>query len=141
MLRCDCAKLPASSLASVEADTYWCLTKLLDNIQARCVCVCVCVCLCSVLCALCMCMHALLRLSITYAYLTRSKSHAFVRARPLHVLTCLRIRAHNSTPQDHYTFSQPGLQRMVLRLEDLVVRLDRELHDHFVEQVCACVRA
>jgi hypothetical protein len=52
----------------VEADAYWCLTKLLDNIQ------------------------------------------------------------------DHYTFGQPGLQRMTLRLEDLVHRLDNELHAHFMEQ-------
>lgn len=33
--------------------------------------------------------------------------------------------------QDHYTSSQPGLQRMVLRLEDLVHRIDNELHEHF----------
>ena len=33
--------------------------------------------------------------------------------------------------QDHYTSSQPGLQRMVLRLEDLVHRIDSELHEHF----------
>lgn len=52
----------------VEADSYWCLTKLLDNIQ------------------------------------------------------------------DHYTSSQPGLQRMVLRLEDLIHRLDKELHDHLNEE-------
>ncbi len=36
--------------------------------------------------------------------------------------------------QDHYTFSQPGLQRMILRLEDLVHRLDKELHDHFAAE-------
>lgn len=35
--------------------------------------------------------------------------------------------------QDHYTFSQPGLQRMVLRLEDLVTRLDPVLANHFKE--------
>ncbi len=52
----------------MEADAYWCLTKLLDNIQ------------------------------------------------------------------DHYTFSQPGLQRMVLRLEDLVKRHDSDLHAHFMEE-------
>jgi TBC1 domain family member 2 len=52
----------------VEADAYWCLTKLLDNIQ------------------------------------------------------------------DHYTFSQPGLQRMILRLEDLVQRVDRPLHEHFLAE-------
>ena len=31
----DAAKLPAEALAAAEADTYWCLTKLLDNIQVR----------------------------------------------------------------------------------------------------------
>jgi hypothetical protein len=54
--------------ANVEADAYWCLTKMLDNIQ------------------------------------------------------------------DHYTFGQPGLQRMTLRLEDLVHRLDNELFTHFQAQ-------
>ena len=33
--------------------------------------------------------------------------------------------------QDHYTFSQPGLQRMVLRLEDLMRRHCPSLNDHF----------
>jgi hypothetical protein len=36
--------------------------------------------------------------------------------------------------QDHYTFSQPGLQRMIGRLEDLVHRLDNELHAHFLKE-------
>jgi len=65
VLRCDAAQLDAQVLSDVEADAYWCLTKLLDGIQ------------------------------------------------------------------DHYTFSQPGLQRMVLRLEDLMNRIDAELHSHF----------
>mmetsp|Transcript_22823 Transcript_22823/g.31302 ORF Transcript_22823/g.31302 Transcript_22823/m.31302 type:complete len:458 (+) Transcript_22823:52-1425(+) len=67
-LRCDVASLDAAVLADIEADVYWCFSKLLDNIQ------------------------------------------------------------------DHYTFSQPGLQRMVLRLEDLVHRLDSELHKHFMTE-------
>ena len=54
--------------ACVEADAYWCLAKLLDNIQ------------------------------------------------------------------DHYTFGQPGLQRMIQRLEDLIHRLDNELFMHFQTQ-------
>lgn len=29
--------------------------------------------------------------------------------------------------QDHYTFAQPGIQRMVQKLEELVERLDAEL--------------
>jgi TBC1 domain family member 2 len=65
VMRCDTEKIEMKVLTDVEADSYWCLTKLLDNIQ------------------------------------------------------------------DHYTFSQPGLQRMMLRLEDLVHRLDADLHDHF----------
>ena len=36
--------------------------------------------------------------------------------------------------QDHYTFAQPGLQRMVSRLEDLTRRLDLELHNHLVQE-------
>ena len=36
--------------------------------------------------------------------------------------------------QDHYTFSQPGIQRMVLRLEELVRRIDATLADHLAEQ-------
>jgi hypothetical protein len=36
--------------------------------------------------------------------------------------------------QDHYTFSQPGLQRMILRLEDLTHRLDNELHQHLMNE-------
>jgi len=36
--------------------------------------------------------------------------------------------------QDHYTFSQPGLQRMVLRLEDLMRRTCPALNDHFIEE-------
>ena len=32
--------------------------------------------------------------------------------------------------QDHYTPSQPGIQRMVTKLEELVKRMDRPLYDH-----------
>ncbi len=63
--RCDAEAVDSKIMMDVEADSYWCLTKLLDNIQ------------------------------------------------------------------DHYTSSQPGLQRMVLRLEDLVHRMDNDLHVHF----------
>ncbi len=58
--------LPSESIFhEIEADVYWCLTKLLNNIQ------------------------------------------------------------------DHYTAMQPGLQRMTLRLEDLVRRIDAKLYKHF----------
>lgn len=63
-LRCDVGALEADTLQNIEADAYWCLTKLLDYIQ------------------------------------------------------------------DHYTSAQPGIQRMVLRLEDLVRRVDLPLHAH-----------
>lgn len=36
--------------------------------------------------------------------------------------------------QDHYTFAQPGLQRMVARLEGLTQRIDIELHAHLVKE-------
>ena len=68
VLRCDIALLDEQIVLNVEADAYWCLTKLLDHIQ------------------------------------------------------------------DHYTSSQPGLQRMILRLEDLVQRTDEPMHNHFMEQ-------
>ena len=35
--------------------------------------------------------------------------------------------------QDHYTADQPGVQRMVMRLEELVRRIDNNLCDHFME--------
>ncbi|UIZ24137.1 hypothetical protein KXD40_008130 [Peronospora effusa] len=65
---CDLSKVSDENLRIVEADSYWCLTKLLDDIQ------------------------------------------------------------------DHYTFAQPGLQRMVQRMEDLVHRCDAELFEHIVER-------
>jgi hypothetical protein len=35
--------------------------------------------------------------------------------------------------QDHYTADQPGVQRMVMRLEELVRRIDGNLCEHFME--------
>ena len=32
--------------------------------------------------------------------------------------------------QDHYTFAQPGIQRMVFKLSHLVKRIDAPLHQH-----------
>jgi len=61
----DTSALPRALLDEVEADTYWCLTKLLDGIQ------------------------------------------------------------------DHYTTSQPGLQKMVFQLQAVVNRIDAPLHAHF----------
>jgi hypothetical protein len=36
--------------------------------------------------------------------------------------------------QDHYTFAQPGIQRMVFRLKEIVQRIDRPLHAHLASQ-------
>ncbi|TYZ59246.1 hypothetical protein PybrP1_007887 [[Pythium] brassicae (nom. inval.)] len=65
---CELAEVSDEALQTVEADSYWCLTKLLDGIQ------------------------------------------------------------------DHYTFAQPGLQRMVQRMEELVHRCDSDLFKHIVER-------
>ncbi|KAF0720614.1 Aste57867_171 [Aphanomyces stellatus] len=65
--KCDMTQISDEIVQEIEADSYWCLTKLLDDIQ------------------------------------------------------------------DHYTFSQPGLQRMVQRMEDLVRRCDSDLYTHIVE--------
>jgi hypothetical protein len=34
---------------------------------------------------------------------------------------------------EHYTFAQPGIQKMVFKLEELIKRLDQKLHHHIVE--------
>ncbi|CAH9101439.1 unnamed protein product [Cuscuta europaea] len=62
------ADLPAEKISNVEADCYWCLTKLLD---------------------------------------------------------CM---------QDHYTFAQPGIQRLVFKLKELVRRIDEPILRHMEEQ-------
>lgn len=62
------SKLSDATLLRVEADCYWCLSKLLDGIQ------------------------------------------------------------------DHYTFAQPGIQRLVFRLEELVKRIDEPVLKHVREQ-------
>ena len=64
----DVAAVAPATLAEVEADTFWCLSKLIDSIQ------------------------------------------------------------------DHYTFAQPGIQRMVFKLKELTARIDGKLHAHLMEQ-------
>ena len=59
-------KLDEAIQWSIEADTFWCLTRLLDTIQ------------------------------------------------------------------DHFTFAQPGIQRQVQALEDIVKRVDAQLHEHLI---------
>jgi len=63
----DVEAIPPYVLAQVEADSFWCLTKLLDSVQ------------------------------------------------------------------DHYTFAQPGIQRMVFKLKELVARIDSKLHAHLID--------
>jgi len=66
---CDVSTaLPSEKLKEVEADSYWCMSKLLDGIQ------------------------------------------------------------------DHYTFAQPGIQRMIHRLKELIGRIDAPLSRHLGEQ-------
>jgi len=64
----DVSKIPPSKLEFMEADCFWCLSKLLDGIQ------------------------------------------------------------------DHYTFAQPGIQRMTVKLKDLINRIDAPLGRHLEEQ-------
>jgi len=70
----DVDEVPPAMLAQVEADAYWCLSKLLDSIQ------------------------------------------------------------------DHYTFAQPGIQRMVFKLKEIVARIDAPLHAHLAEQGLAFIQ-
>eukprot|EP01119_Soliformovum_irregulare_P004473 TRINITY_DN1548_c0_g1_i2.p1 TRINITY_DN1548_c0_g1~~TRINITY_DN1548_c0_g1_i2.p1 ORF type:complete len:619 (-),score=107.50 TRINITY_DN1548_c0_g1_i2:889-2745(-) len=64
----DLDEIATSDLRLIEADTYWCLTKLLDGIQ------------------------------------------------------------------DNYTFSQPGIQRMIHKLSELVHRIEVPLYEHLRQQ-------
>ena len=64
----EVSSIPKEILDQVEADSYWCFTKLLDNIQ------------------------------------------------------------------DHYTFSQPGIQRMLFTLSELIKRIDPDLSQHFEDE-------
>ena len=64
----ELAQLPAHALAALEADTFWCLSWLLDGIQ------------------------------------------------------------------DNYIFAQPGIQRQIRRMGELVARIDAPLHAHLAEQ-------
>jgi len=64
----DADKITSDELTIIEADTFWCLSKVLDEIQ------------------------------------------------------------------DHYTFAQPGIQRMVFKLNELVERIDAPVHSHLKSQ-------
>lgn len=65
---CQVDKIDVNILAKVEADSYWCLTKLLDGIQ------------------------------------------------------------------DHYTFAQPGIQRMLAQLRELLEKINSSLCSHLADQ-------
>jgi TBC1 domain family member 2 len=95
----DVSRLSEAVLQQVEADVYWCMTKLLDNIQV--------------------CGRApklLPRLCGTGAC-GREEG-------------CLSPAVFSTCRQDHYTFSQPGLQVLIHRLAELVERHDAALHHH-----------
>jgi len=100
VLRCDVATLEPAALMHVEADAYWCLTKLMDNIQDH---------------------------------------YTFDQVRPWRDVgggaraPCSLLSRWSPSPPP-FSCRQPGVQRMVRRLEDLVHRLDTELHGHFEEQ-------
>eukprot|EP00041_Stephanoeca_diplocostata_P028744 m.830919 g.830919 ORF g.830919 m.830919 type:complete len:614 (-) comp23427_c0_seq5:1556-3397(-) len=64
---CDASRVDADTRDMVEADSYWCLTKLLDGIQ------------------------------------------------------------------DNYVAGQPGIQKRILSLKDLVSRVDKDLHTHLAD--------
>jgi len=68
------ADVDAGVRAAVEADTYWCFSRLLDSIQ------------------------------------------------------------------DHYTFAQPGIQRLVIKLHDIVARVDLPLSAHLAAQECQFIQ-
>lgn len=68
------ADVDAELRAAVEADTYWCFSRLLDSIQ------------------------------------------------------------------DHYTFAQPGIQRLVIKLHEIVARVDRPLSLHLAAQECQFIQ-
>mmetsp|Transcript_18769 Transcript_18769/g.32479 ORF Transcript_18769/g.32479 Transcript_18769/m.32479 type:complete len:605 (+) Transcript_18769:54-1868(+) len=42
--------------------------------------------------------------------------------------------------QDNYTFAQPGIQRMVFKLRDVVSRVDRALSQHLASQECQFIQ-
>ncbi|CAH1784398.1 unnamed protein product [Owenia fusiformis] len=65
---CDLTQLPKERLETIEADSFWCMSKLLDGIQ------------------------------------------------------------------DNYTFAQPGIQKKVNELKNLIKRIDVDLHNHLERQ-------
>jgi hypothetical protein len=119
----DSGKLPADALAAAEADTYWCLTKLLDNIQV-------------------------LDESFHPFFGGTAWGPAAVAAPAIGVpsfwlpmiglaFSPHLMRAPPPPPssrlpsdQDHYTAGQPGLQRQIYKLEELARRIDPSLHRH-----------
>ncbi|KAI4885341.1 hypothetical protein NFI96_015578 [Prochilodus magdalenae] len=79
----EMAALPLETQRNIEADSFWCMSKLLDGIQL------------------------MLLSRATYKV-------------PYYVIL-----------QDNYTFAQPGIQTKVKALEELVSRIDVEVHLHF----------
>jgi hypothetical protein len=86
----DFGTVPADVVSMVEADCYWCLSALLDDIQVR------------VLTA-----QAASEASFSHGSLT-----------PI------------AAVQDHYTSDQPGIQRLIFKLKELIRRIDRKPVTH-----------
>ena len=74
----DPGTLPAEVLESLEADSFWCLSALLDGIQV--------------------------------------------------------LLVSTISPQDNYIFAQPGIQRMVSTLRELITRIDAPLAKHLNDE-------
>jgi len=83
----DFGTVPADVVSMVEADCYWCLSALLDDIQVRVL-------------------------------------PAQAASRPLFPPSPLGIDPIAAV-QDHYTSDQPGIQRLIFKLKELIRRIDR----------------
>ena len=104
---CDVESLPEGVLQEVEADLYWGFTKLLDGIQVR------------VASARKRCEQPCLIFTYDTARKILSPTYGVQYGICLGIYLTVFLYF-----QDHYTFSQPGIQRMVFRLEELVHRID-----------------
>ena len=103
---CDVSTLPPDKIRLVEADSYWCMSKLLDGIQV---------------CFFFFLFYFLLFFSPFFSPPLFSP--------PFFSPPLLSTLIH---VQDHYTFAQPGLQRMVHKLKELIGRIDGTLSPLFL---------
>ncbi|XP_058860699.1 TBC1 domain family member 22B isoform X2 [Acipenser ruthenus] len=103
----DVTILPQHVQRNIEADSFWCMSKLLDGIQA-----------------------SNLR---GYRNLRNTGLPPLILRRPIEDVAgagcCLLGRCYSD--KDNYTFAQPGIQTKVKALEELVSRIDEHVHNHF----------